>query len=258
MQETKLPFTEHLADLRKRIVISLIFVVIGFALCFNYSEYIFRYLTFPLKYNISITITSPFIQLIEKKATQNPTLVFLAPAEAFWIHMKISLIAGVVLSLPMIFFQFWKFLSPGLLHKEKKYVMPFVIITTMFFLIGVAYCFFLVLPFAMGFLLTYKTESMVPMISVDKYVDFCTKFLLAFGAIFELPIIIVFFTRIGLVSPKTLAKQRKYAILIAFIAAAILTPTPDIFNQTLMAVPMILLYEIGVLVSRIFVRKKPA
>jgi len=258
MEEIKLPFTEHLADLRKRIIISLVFVVIGFAVCFNYSEDIFRALTFPLRYGISITITSPFIQLIEKKATHNTSLVFLAPAEAFWMHMKVSIIAGVVLSLPVIFFQFWKFISPGLLHKEKKYVVPFVIITTTFFLIGVAYCYFLVLPFAMGFLLTYKTESMVPMISVEKYVDFCLKFLLAFGAIFELPILIVFFTRIGIVSPKTLAKHRKYAILIAFIAAAILTPTPDVFNQTLMAVPMIVLYEIGLLVSRIFVRKKPA
>ena len=258
MEEIKLPFTEHLADLRKRIIISLVFVVIGFAVCFNYSEDIFRALTFPLRYGISITITSPFIQLIEKKATHNTSLVFLAPAEAFWMHMKVSIIAGVVLSLPVIFFQFWKFISPGLLHKEKKYVVPFVIITTTFFLIGVAYCYFLVLPFAMGFLLTYKTESMVPMISVEKYVDFCLKFLLAFGAIFELPILIVFFTRIGIVSPKTLAKHRKYAILIAFIAAAILTPTPDVFNQTLMAVPMIVLYEIGLLVSRIFVRKKSA
>ncbi|HLA00974.1 MAG TPA: twin-arginine translocase subunit TatC, partial [Thermodesulfovibrionales bacterium] len=134
----------------------------------------------------------------------------------------------------------------------------FVFITTTFFIVGAAYCFFLVLPFAMGFLLTYKTESMIPMISVEKYVDFCLKFILAFGAIFELPIVIVFFTRMGFVSPKTLAKHRKYAILLAFVVAAILTPTPDVFNQTLMAVPIIVLYEIGILVSRIFVRKKTA
>jgi sec-independent protein translocase protein TatC len=258
MQENKMPFTEHLVDLRKRIFISLIFVVIGFAVAFNYSEDIFRFLTFPLKYGISISLTSPYFQLIEKKATQGTTLIFLAPAEAFWMHMKISLITGVVLSLPVIFFQLWKFVAPGLLHKEKKYVIPFVSITTIFFLLGAAYCFFLVLPFAMGFLLTYKTESMTPMISVEKYVDFCLKFVLAFGAIFELPVLIVFFTRMGFVTPKTLAKHRKYAILIAFVVAAILTPTPDVFNQTLMAVPIIALYEIGILVSRIFVRKKPA
>jgi len=258
MEEMKMPFTEHLVDLRKRIVICLIFVMIGFAAAFNYSEDIFRFLTFPLKYDISLSITSPYVQLIERKATHSTSLVFLAPAEAFWMHMKIAIITGIVFSLPVIFSQLWKFISPGLLHKEKKYVIPFVIITTTFFLIGAAYCFFLVLPFAMGFLLTYKTESMIPMISVEKYVDFCLKFILAFGAIFELPVLIVFFTRMGFVSPKTLAKHRKYAILIAFVVAAILTPTPDVFNQTLMAVPIIVLYEIGILVSRIFVRRKAA
>lgn len=258
MEELKMPFTSHLVDLRKRIIISLVFVVTGFAAAFNYSEYIFRFLTFPLRYNISLSITSPFVQLIEKNVKNNLTLVFLAPAEAFWMHMKVSIITGIVISLPVIFSQIWHFISPGLLHKEKKYVIPFVFITTTFFIVGAAYCFFLVLPFAMGFLLTYKTESMIPMISVEKYVDFCLKFILAFGAIFELPIAIVFFTRMGFVSPKTLAKHRKYAILLAFIAAAILTPTPDVFNQTLMAVPIIVLYEIGILVSRIFVRRKTA
>lgn len=258
MEELKMPFTSHLVDLRKRIIISLVFVVAGFAAAFNYSEDIFRFLTFPLRYNISLSITSPFVQLIEKNVKNNLTLVFLAPAEAFWMHMKVSIITGIVISLPVIFFQIWHFISPGLLHKEKKYVIPFVFITTTFFIVGAAYCFFLVLPFAMGFLLTYKTESMIPMLSVEKYVDFCLKFILAFGAIFELPIVIVFFTRMGFVSPKTLAKHRKYAILLAFVAAAILTPTPDVFNQTLMAVPIIVLYEIGILVSRIFVRKKTA
>ncbi len=258
MEELKMPFTSHLVDLRKRIIISLVFVTIGFAAAFNYSEDIFRFLTFPLRYNISLSITSPFVQLIEKNVKNNPSLIFLAPAEAFWMHMKVSIITGIVISLPVIFFQIWHFISPGLLHKEKKYVIPFVFITTTFFIVGAAYCFFLVLPFAMGFLLTYKTESMIPMISVEKYVDFCLKFILAFGAIFELPIVIVFFTRMGFVSPKTLAKHRKYAILLAFVAAAILTPTPDVFNQTLMAVPIIVLYEIGILVSRIFVRKKTA
>jgi sec-independent protein translocase protein TatC len=109
----------------------------------------------------------------------------------------------------------------------------------------------------MGFLLTYNVgDFLSPMLSVGNYVDFCLKFILAFGAIFELPIAVVFFTRIGIVTPKTLAKNRKYAILIAFIIAAILTPTPDFFNQTLMAVPIIILYEAGIMVSRIFVRKK--
>lgn len=256
MKENKMPFTAHLTDLRKRIVVSLIAVLIGFIAAFAYSEDLFRFLTFPLRYNVLLSISTPFVQLVEKNVKNTPPLIFLAPAEAFWMHMKISLIAAFIASLPVIFLQLWKFISPGLLHKEKKYVVPFVFVTTVFFLVGAAYCFFLVLPFAMGFLLTYKTASMTPMLSVGSYVDFCLKFILAFGAIFELPIAIIFFTRMGLVTPKTLAKHRKYAILLAFIVAAILTPTPDIFNQTLMAVPMIVLYEVGILVSRIFIRSK--
>ncbi len=256
MMDFKMPLTEHLSDLRKRIVISLVSLFIGFIISFTYSEVLFRFLTIPLRYNISFSLSSPFISLVEKNIKNNPSLVFLAPTEAFWMHMKISMIAALILSLPVILSQLWKFLSPGLLHKEKKYVIPFVIITTTFFLIGAAYCFFLVLPFALGFLLTYKTESITPMLSVGNYIDFCLKFILAFGAIFELPIVIIFLTRMGFVTPKTLAKHRKYAIVLAFVAAAFLTPTPDAFNQTLMAVPIIILYELGVLVSRIFVKRE--
>jgi sec-independent protein translocase protein TatC len=173
------------------------------------------------------------------------------------MNMKIALVAALIAALPVIFQQLWSFVSPGLHAKEKKYVVPFVLIATILFLIGASFCFFIVLPFAMGFLLTYKVgDFMMPMLSVGQYVDFCLKFILAFGAVFELPIIIVFFTRMGFVTPQTLAKNRRYAILIAFIVAAILTPTPDVFNQTLMALPMIVLYEVGILVSRFFKPKE--
>jgi sec-independent protein translocase protein TatC len=170
--------------------------------------------------------------------------------------MKVALVTALIVSLPILFQQLWGFVSPGLHVKEKKYVMPFVLIATVLFLIGAAFCFLIVLPFALRFLLTYKVgDFMMPMLSVGRYVDFCLKFILAFGFVFELPVIILFFTRMGFVTPATLAKHRKYAILLAFVAAAILTPTPDVFNQTLMAVPMIVLYEVGILVSRIFVKK---
>lgn len=255
MTDEKMPFTEHLTEFRKRIIVSLAALLIGFIACFSYSEEIFEVLILPLKSEMSFSMHSPFISLIPSKI-KNPSLVFLAPAEAFWMHMKVSFVAGLVLSLPIILHQFWKFISPGLLLREKKYVGPFVVSASLLFLVGALFCFLLVLPFAMGFLLTYKTGSMTPMLSVGSYVDFCLKFILAFGVVFELPIIIVLLTRMGIVTPKTLARNRKYAILIAFIVAAILTPTPDAFNQTLMAVPIIVLYEVGILVSRLFVRKK--
>lgn len=255
MTDEKLPFTEHLSEFRKRIIVSLAALLIGFSFSFSYSEEIFDMLILPLKSKMSFSMHSPFVSFIPSNI-KNPSLVFLAPAEAFWMHLKVSFVAGLILSLPVILYQFWKFISPGLLLKEKKYVGPFVVIASLLFLVGALFCFLLVLPFAMGFLLTYKTGSMTPMLSVGNYVDFCLKFILAFGAVFELPIIIVLLTRMGLVTPKTLAKNRKYAVLAAFVVAALLTPTPDAFNQTLMAVPIMVLYEAGILVSRFFVRKR--
>ncbi len=258
MAESKLmSFFEHLGELRKKIIVSLIAVCITFVISFNFSEYLLKLLMFPLRYNLAFSVKKMYLYFAPQDKLQNTKLVFLAPAEGFWMNMKIALVAGLILALPVIFQQLWGFISPGLHHKEKKYVVPFVFIATGLFLVGAAFCFFIVLPFAMSFLLTYKIgDFMMPMLSVGQYTDFCLKFLLAFGVVFELPIFIIFFTRIGLVTPQTLAKHRRYAILIAFIVAAIITPTPDVFNQTLMALPMIVLYEVGIIASRILVRPR--
>jgi sec-independent protein translocase protein TatC len=257
MEERKMPFTEHLGDLRKHIIISLIALIITFIISFNYSEYIFRFIMFPLKYTLDFSVKNMYLHFVPQDKLQDTKLVFLAPAEAFWMNIKVAFVSAFILALPVIFYQLWKFISPGLLQKERKYLIPFIFSATGLFLIGAAFCFIIVLPFAMGFLLTYKVgDFLIPMLSVDRYVDFCLKFILAFGIVFELPVVIVFLTRMGLVTPKTLAKNRKYAVLIVFVIAAILTPTPDAFNQTLMAIPMIVLYEAGIIVSRIFVRRK--
>jgi sec-independent protein translocase protein TatC len=250
MTDNKIPFTEHLTDLRKRLLVSLVALMGGFLLAFNYSEDLFKALIFPMKFEISFIMKSPFLTFVPSKI-RNSSLIFTAPGEAFWMHCKVAFVAGFFLSLPVILHQLWKFISPGLRPKEKKYAGPFVVSATLLFLFGAGFCMLFVLPFAMSFLLTYKTENMTPMLSVGNYVDFCLKFVLAFGAVFELPIAIIVLTRIGIVTPKTLAKNRKYAILVAFIVAAILTPTPDAFNQTLMAIPIIVLYEAGILFSRI-------
>ncbi len=248
-----MPLTEHLTELRKRILVSLAALFVVFIGVFNYSEKIFDVVTFPLRAELRVSAYSPHFQIIKKTAAP---LVFLAPAEAFWMHLKVSLVAALILSLPVIFYQLWRFISPGLLANEKKYVLPFVFLATTLFIIGAFFCFIIVLPFAITFLLGYKTQSMTPMLSVGSYVDFCLKFVLAFGIIFELPLAIIFLTRIGIVTPGALAKNRKFAVLFAFVAGAILTPTPDAFNQTLMAVPIIILYEIGILLSRFLYRKK--
>ena len=248
-------FMEHLGDLRKKITVSLVAVCVTFVIAFNYSEDILRFLMFPLRYTLDFSVKQRYMYYVYHDKLESTKLVFLSPTEGFWMNMKIAMVAALILALPVIFQQLWSFISPGLHAKEKKYVVPFVVTATGLFLVGGSFCFFIVRPFAMGFLLTYKVgDFMMPMLSVGQYVDFCLKFVLAFGAVFELPIIIIFFTKMGFVTPQTLAKHRKYAILIAFVVAAILTPTPDVFNQTLMAVPMIILYEVGILMSRIFIR----
>lgn len=253
MEDSKMPLTEHLTELRKRILVSLMALFVVFVGVFNYSEKIFDVVTFPLRAELKVSVYAPHFQIVKKTAAP---LVFLAPAEAFWMHLKVSLVAALILSLPVIFYQLWRFISPGLLANERKYVLPFVFLATTLFVIGASFCFIIVLPFAITFLLGYKTQNMTPMLSVGSYVDFCLKFVLAFGAIFELPLAIIFLTRLGIVTPAMLAKNRKFAVLFAFIAGAILTPTPDAFNQTLMAVPIIILYEIGILLSRLLYRKK--
>lgn len=246
----KLPVTAHLSELKERIIVSLSVVVISSGVCFYFSEYIFSLLILPMSSSLSLSLSYPFISL-EAIKNANTELVFIAPAEALWMHFKISLISGIVISSPIILYEFWEFVAPGLLQKEKKYVFPFVIITMFLFLFGAVFCFMVVLPFAMNFLLTYKTAVLKPMLSVGRYIDFSLKFIVAFGAIFELPVVLVFLTRMGIVTPKSLAKNRKYAIVLAFVVAAFLTPTPDAFNQSLMALPIVLLYEAGIWASKI-------
>ncbi len=259
--EAKLPIMGHLAELRRRLFQSAVAIALLFTVTFTYSEYIFRALVLPMSSDVEFSTSAPFLKFVPREGGISK-LVFLAPAEAFWAHMKIALIAAVILCVPVLLFHVWRFISPGLKDEERRYVLPFIVIGTGLFVAGAAFCFFLVLPFAMKFLLTYKTENMTAMITVEKYVDFTLKFVLAFGIVFELPIVLVFLTRMGIVSTDTLAKNRKYAVLAAFVVAAFLTPTPDAFNQTLMAVPMIVLYEGGIWASRLIAaasrKKAPA
>ena len=232
----KMSFMEHLGELRVRIVRSLVALLVGLAIALPLSQRLTDYLAKPIQ------------------ATGN-TLVFLAVTEAFWVQMKVAVIAGLFIASPGILWQVWRFVSPGLYQHEKKYAMPFVIVGSLLFIAGGAFSLFVVTPYAIQFLLSYARPGLQPTISVGSYIDFLLKFTLAFGLVFELPLAITLAARMGVVTPKVLAKNRKYAILGAFIAGAVLTPTPDAFNQTLMAGPLILLYEVGIICARIFGRK---
>jgi len=230
---------EHLGELRVRIVRSLVALLIGLVIAFPFSQQIMDYLARPAR------------------ATGH-TLVFLALTEAFWVQMKVALIVGLFIAAPGILWQVWAFIAPGLHAHEKKYAAPFVIVGSLLFLVGGAFALKVVTPFAIQFLLSYERPGLQAMISIGSYVDFLLKFTLAFGLIFELPLAITLVARMGLVTAKQLAKNRKYAVLGAFIAAAVLTPTPDMFNQALMAGPLIILYEIGIVCARIFGKKPKA
>src|SRR5437899_10272392 len=199
--DDKMPFMEHLGELRTRIMRSLFWLLGGTLVALFRAEQITDYLS------------RPVTKLGYK-------LVFTAPAEAFWVQMKVALIVGLFLAAPGILWQVWAFIAPGLHQHERK----------------------------------YARETLQPMITLENHIDFLLKFTLAFGAVFELPLVITLLARMGVVTAKQLSKNRKYAILGAFIAGAVLTPTPDAFNQTLMAGPLILLYEVGIVCARIFGR----
>src|SRR5215475_807357 len=234
----RMPFMEHLSELRVRIVRGLIAVLVGLSLALPFSQRIMDYLSRPVQ------------------QTGN-SLVFLALTEAFWVQMKIAMIVGIFVASPAILWQIWAFIAPGLHEHEKKYATPFVLIGSLLFIAGGAFSLWVVTPYAIKWLLSYSRPGLQPMISVGSYIDFLLKFTLAFGLVFELPLAITLLARMGLVSPQVLARNRKYAILGAFIAAAVLTPTPDAFNQCLMAGPLILLYEVGIVCARVFGRRTP-
>ena len=234
--DDKMPFLEHLGELRVRIMRALIALLVGTLIGLPFSQYLIDWLARPI-------------------TKLGYDLVFTAPAEAFWVQMKVGIIAGLFVAAPAILWQVWGFVAPGLHTHEKKYAVPFVLIGSLLFIIGGAFSLFVVTPYALIFLLGYARLGLKPMITIENHIDFLLKFTLAFGAVLELPLIITLAARMGLVTAKVLAKNRKYAILGAFVIGAVLTPTPDAFNQALMAGPLIILYEVGIVCARLFGRR---
>jgi len=237
--EEKMPFTDHLGELRKRLIRILIVLGIGLGGCWFYKDLLFQ------------VITRPLYQVLP----ENSHMIYTSLPEAFFNYIKICFYTSLVLTSPYTLYQLWKFISPGLYKSEKKYVAPFVISSSLLFVGGVLFGYFLALPPAFGFFVEFSSDFLKPMISVKEYLSFAIKLLLAFGLSFELPVLIFFMAKIGVVNSKMLGKNRRYAILIIFVAAAILTPSPDAFTQIIMAVPLMGLYEIGIFVAK-FAEKK--
>lgn len=239
-EDEKLPLTSHLAELRSRLYRILIAVGLGFFACYYFKEGLFR------------IITRPLTEVLPK----NSHMIFTGLPEAFFIYMKIAFFASLIITSPYTLYQIWKFVSPGLYEREKKYVVPFVAVSSFLFIGGIVFGYFLVLPTAFEFFVAFSTDFLKPMISFREYLSFTMKFLLAFGISFELPVFIFFLTKIGIVNAPLLSRYRRYAILMIFIAAAVLTPSPDAFSQILMAIPLMFLYEISIVVARYAGKKK--
>ncbi|MCD6255654.1 MAG: twin-arginine translocase subunit TatC [Deltaproteobacteria bacterium] len=235
MENEKMPFTDHLSELRHRLIISLVAICIGTIISFLFSKKIFFILARPLV----------------KILPEDQPMIFTALTEAFFTYFKVAILSGIVLASPIVFYEIWKFVAPGLYENEKRYVIPFVFFATLFFILGGLFGYFIVFPFGFRFFLGFSTDYLKLLPKMNEYFSLTLKLLLAFGLIFEMPVFSLFFSKIGLISGEMLASKRRYAIVLVFVAAAILTP-PDVGTQLLMAGPLILLYEISIWVAKIF------
>jgi sec-independent protein translocase protein TatC len=239
MPDKKLPLTAHLEELRKRLIYSFLSVGVAFGLCYAYIKEIVEILMRPLV----------------RALPAGSSLVFTAVPEAFFTYLKAALLAGVFFSSPFILYQIWAFVSPGLYEKEKKYIFPYLFVSTVFFVAGALFCYFIVFPVVFRFFLSFATKDIRPLPAIKEYLTFTIKLLLAFGLLFQWPPLILFLSRMGVVSSKALAKNRKYAILGIFVAAAVLTP-PDLVSQLLLAGPLMIMYEGSIWMAKLLGKKK--
>jgi sec-independent protein translocase protein TatC len=236
----KQALTEHLAELRRCLIVSLVAVAAGFA----------------VSYSFVMEIGEWFFKPLYEVLPPQSSLIFTSYQEAFFFYLKLALVAGALLASPVIFYQIWRFVAPGLYRHEKKVLLPFSLLSALCFLGGAAFGYLVVFPPAFRFLMGYTTDYLSPLPTVQEYFSLSLRLLIAFGVIFELPIFMVMLAKIGVVDTAFLRKNRRYAILLAFVIAAILTPTPDVVNQLLMAVPLVVLYEISIGAVWLLGRKK--
>jgi len=226
----------HLIELRKRLFISVACVIVMFFACFSFNEYIINILK------------EPVIKVLPELSNQ---ITFVELQEPLFTAIKVSFFTAFVLSLPVVFWQFWKFVAPGLYENEKKLVFPFVLFASIMFILGCLFCYFVVVPLAFKFLIDFgvDTQNFKPLISIGLYVGFFTKLMLAFGLAFEMPVITFFFAKLGLIDDAFLKRHFRVCVLIIFVFSAMMTP-PDVISQFLMAGPLCILYGFSILIAK--------
>ncbi len=235
--EKVMPFLDHLEELRQRLLRCIFSIIL-----FSFGSYFFA---------------KQIMKILLRPYPKEEKLIFLAPTEGFITYIKISIFVGIIMSLPVIFYQLWKFVVPGLYKKERKYVPLIVLLSTLFFLTGALFCYFVIIPYGLNFLLGFSTDQLEPNIQIKEYLKFVTLLILVFGIIFELPLLSFFLTKLELLTPDFMRSKRRYGIVLIFMLAAILTP-PDVVTQLFLAGPLIILYEISIWVSKFAMSKKDA
>jgi len=239
---TEAPLTEHLRELRNRLGVSIAIVIIAFGVFFAFHEQVFTALIQPLK---------------QSQYGAGMQMIYTALPELFFTYVKLSFLCGLFVGFPVILFQLWRFVAPGLYKNERNVLMPFLLMTPILFYAGGLFTYFGVMPIAVDFFLQFQTADIAPMPSVKEYLSFLTKMTFAFGIAFELPVLLLLLAKAGIVTGDQLAKGRRYAVVVIFICAAVLTP-PDPVSQLLLAFPMLFLYEISVWGARAMNRKSQA
>ena len=241
--EVRASFFDHLKELRVRLVRALLGVAVGVGVAGWFSDHIFRFIMEPV-----------LASLPEGQRSLNYTSYL----EPFLVYLKVALYGGLFLAAPWVLYQLWIFIAPGLYKREKKLVIPFVASGTLLFYTGVAFAYFLVMPYAFPALASIAGPDMKPILTMREQLTLVLAMMLGFGVVFEIPVIIAFLAMIGLVTPEFLAKYRRHAIIVNVLLAAVITPTGDPFNLLLMALPMIVFYEVGILAARIVGKKRAA
>jgi sec-independent protein translocase protein TatC len=245
LEGSRMPFLSHLRELRDRVRNAALFFLLAFGVCFYYAQEIYDWLQVPIERAWATHKDLP-------KFHMN----FATLTEPFWVNMSVALWAGIFVASPFIFHQIWKFIAPGLYKKERRLTVAFAVFSAIFFVGGALFCYHFVLGNLYDFLLDYATKDTAPTLMLQGYLDLTRDMMLAFGAVFELPLLIYFLSLVGIVTHRGLWKFNRWFVVIAFVVGAILTPSPDVVSQIMMAMPMIALYNFSIILSWTVTRKR--
>jgi len=253
----RMPFLSHLAELRDRVRNAALAFMAAFLVCWGFADRIFAWLREPL-FNIWAQHTGPNLPKGEFDWGP-PKLIFTGITQPFWVNMSVALWAGIFVASPLIFYQLWRFIAPGLYKRERKVTVTFAVLSAVFFVSGALFCFYFALPALYRYMLGYNSSELQSLPNIQDYLDITRDSMLAFGAIFEMPLLIYFLAMVGLVTHRSLWKFSRWFIVLAFVIGAVLTPGPDVVSQFLMATPMIVLYNISILFAwRVTIKRERA